>query len=301
MNAWLKGWQGSVQQAMPDKKAQNGIGREKSAFAPDFLAAVCISHGISATRNTPHGRVFEKFQYDVDFLGEHSIKIDTFLKRCQVMVSLKTNINLRMKSALLSLCLMLVLSANVIAQEKQREEYLLEQARLKRMMLNRELDSGVYFMNEGKYELADSKFKYVLANIKGVPSDLAYHFGKNSYMLGHYAQSVDWLNKYIQLKGMNGQYSSEAVSWLRKAEAGVLEARAKESAQKEAQLLSSNYEIDCGPTGKVICPVCRGDHVIIKRGAFGDQYQTCPYCNEHGILTCEEYNLLIRGSLKPKF
>lgn len=213
----------------------------------------------------------------------------------------KMNPDLRMTRVLLPVCLMFVMWIDVAAQEKEREEYLLEQARLKRMLLTRELDSGVYFMNEGKYELADSKFKYVLANIQGVPSDLAYHFGKNSYLLGHFTQSVDWLNKYIQLKGMNGQYSSEAVKWLRKAEVGVLEARAKESAEKEARLLSSNYEIDCGPTGKVICPVCRGDHVIIKTGPFGDQYQTCPYCNEHGILTCEEYNLLIRGSLKPKF
>lgn len=197
--------------------------------------------------------------------------------------------------------LMLALCVDMKAQEKEREAYLLEQARLKRMMLTRELDSGVYFMNEGNYKSADEKFKYVLANIQGVPSDLAYHFGKNSYLLGQYAQSVDWLNKYIQLKGMNGQYSEDAVRWLRKAEEGVLEARAKENAEKEAQLLSSNYDIDCGPTGKVICPVCNGNHVIIKAGPFGDQYQTCPYCNEHGILTCEEYNLLIRGSLKPKF
>lgn len=211
------------------------------------------------------------------------------------------SLNKRMRRVLIPICLILVVSGSAYSQEKERQEYLQEQARLKRMMLNRELDSGVYFMDQGQYQLADEKFKYVLANIQGVPSDLAYHFGKNSYLLGQYAQSVDWLNKYIQLKGMNGQYSSEAVKWLRKAEAGVLEARAKEQSEKDSQLLSSNYDIDCGPTGKVICPVCRGDHVVIKTGAFGDQYQTCPYCNEHGILTCEEYNLLIRGSLKPKF
>lgn len=211
------------------------------------------------------------------------------------------SLNKRMRRVLIPICLILVVSGGAYSQEKERQEYLQEQARLKRMMLNRELDSGVYFMDQGQYQLADEKFKYVLANIQGVPSDLAYHFGKNSYLLGQYAQSVDWLNKYIQLKGMNGQYSSEAVKWLRKAEAGVLEARAKEQSEKDSQLLSSNYDIDCGPTGKVICPVCRGDHVVIKTGAFGDQYQTCPYCNEHGILTCEEYNLLIRGSLKPKF
>lgn len=187
------------------------------------------------------------------------------------------------------------------AQEEARQEYLREQAMLKRMMLDRELDSGVYFMDQGEYNLADAKFRYVLANVQGVPSDLAFHFGKNSYFLGQFAQSVDWLSKYIQLKGLNGQFSGEAVQWLKKAEEGVLRARAEEARDRPKAVLSSGYDIDCGPTGKVICPVCYGDHVIIKQGAFGDQYQTCPYCNEHGILTCEEYNQLIRGSLKPKF
>ena len=167
-----------------------------------------------------------------------------------------------MKIIILPVFLMfaLYMDAQGQEQERERQEYLQEQARLKRMMLNRELDSAVYFMNEGEYERADAKFKHVLANIQGVPSDLAYHFGKNSYFLGQFAQSVDWLNKYIQLKGMNGQYSSDAVKWLRQAEAGVLaaNAKAKEESDKEGPLLSSNFEIDCGPTGKVICPVCRG-------------------------------------------
>ncbi|HEX7016778.1 MAG TPA: hypothetical protein VF191_14820 [Cyclobacteriaceae bacterium] len=186
-------------------------------------------------------------------------------------------------------------------QEEARQQYLREQAMLKRMMLDRELDSAVYWMDQGEYKRADTKFRYVLANIQGVPSDLAFHFGKNSYFLGQYTQSIDWLNKYIQLKGTTGQYSAEAVQWLKKAEEGVLRARADEAKERSEQVLSSGYDIDCGPTGKVICPVCHGDHVIIKPGAFGDKYQTCPYCNEHGILTCEEYNQLIRGALKPKF
>jgi tetratricopeptide (TPR) repeat protein len=194
----------------------------------------------------------------------------------------------------------LSLSSNVVIAQQKPEDYLRQQEQIKRMLLTKEMDSGVYYMNMGKYELADSKFKYVLASIKGVPSDLAYYFGKNSYLRGQYKQSVDWLNKYIQLKGTNGQFSEEAVQWLHKAETELLNIRAKE-AEKTEQVLSSNYDIDCGPSGKVICPVCHGDHVIIKKGAFGDIYQTCPYCNDHGLLTCAEYNLLIRGELKPKF
>jgi tetratricopeptide (TPR) repeat protein len=185
------------------------------------------------------------------------------------------------------------------AQQKA-EEYLRQQEQLKRMRLMSELDSGVYFMDIGEHEMADEKFKYVLANIRAVPSELAYYFGKNSYFLKQYKQSIDWLNKYIQLKGMNGQYSKDAVAWQKKSEIELMVARQQE-AEKTDQVLSKNYEIDCGPTGKVICPVCRGDHVIIKKGAFGDDYRTCPYCNEHGILSCEEYNLLVKGELAPKF
>lgn len=200
-----------------------------------------------------------------------------------------------------SIILLILVTTGVMFGQQTREDYLREQEQLKRMKLNQQLDSGIYFMEMGEHLLADQKFKYVLANIKAVPSDLAYYFGKNSYFLKQYKQSIDWLNKYIQLKGMNGQFSKDAVAWLRKSETELLSERKQEEAAKTEQVLSSNYEIDCGPTGKVICPVCRGDHVIIKKGAFGDDYRTCPYCNEHGILTCEEYNLLVKGELKPKF
>lgn len=181
------------------------------------------------------------------------------------------------------------------------EEYIQQQEQLKRIQLRQEIDSGAYYIEIGKYELADAKLKYVLSNIKAVPSDVVFYFGKNSFFLGLYRQSVDWLNKYIQLKGTTGQYSKEAVEWLKKAEAELLVQQTKEAAKAEEILSSNNYEIDCGPTGKVICPVCGGDHVIVKRGPLQNDYRTCPYCDDHGILTCEEYNLLVQGKLKPKF
>jgi hypothetical protein len=151
-------------------------------------------------------------------------------------------------------------------------------------------------MEQGEHELADKKFRAALDNIKSVPSDLTYFFGKNSYLLGKYKQSVDWLTKYIQLKGTSGQYYTDAVAVLQKAENDLLASRKTETAQI-AEVFSRNYDIDCGPTGKVICPVCKGSNVIVKTGVFGNHYKTCPYCDTHGLLTCEEYNKLIRGEL----
>jgi hypothetical protein len=92
---------------------------------------------------------------------------------------------------------------------------------------------------------------------------------------------------------------AETLAILKKSEAGLLNSRAKEAAKAE-QVLSTSYNIDCGPSGKVICPVCKGTTVIIKKGYINDEYKTCQFCDKHGNLTCDEYNSLIRGELKPK-
>src|SRR5688572_7456069 len=196
-----------------------------------------------------------------------------------------------------TLILLVVTLTNVYAQRPTVDEYKMQQEQLKKTSLLRELDSGVYYMDIGEHITADKKFTYVLENIKSVPSDLTFFFGKNSFYLEKHKQSIDWLTKYIQLKGTNGQYSQEAAGLLKKAEAEFVKEKATET-KKATEVLSMNYDIDCGPSGKVTCPVCKGDHVIIKRNAFGSEYNTCPYCNEHGLLTCDQYNLLLRGELK---
>ncbi len=199
----------------------------------------------------------------------------------------------------LSTLLILMLLQHSEAQQTKVDEFLLQQEQLKKTATSRELDSGVYYMDIGNFKKADEKFQYVLENVKSVPSDLTFFFGKNSYHLQKYRQSIDWLNKYIQLKGTNGQYSQEAVQWLKRSEAEFIKEKSTASSNVGA-ILSVDYDIDCGPSGKVTCPVCKGDHVIVKKGAFGAEYKTCSYCNEHGLLTCQEYNQLLRGQLKPK-
>jgi hypothetical protein len=159
------------------------------------------------------------------------------------------------------------------AQDQKTLDYLRQEEQRKKAEVMRQLDSAVYLMDNAQYTLADKKLKFVLENVKSVPSDLTYFFGKNSFYLKRYKQSIDWLNKYIQLKGTSGQYYTEATDILEKAEDGLLHERATE-AKKAEEVLSKNYDIDCGPAGKVSCPVCKGDHVIIKKGTFGDEYKT---------------------------
>ncbi|MBX2900406.1 MAG: hypothetical protein KF775_12190 [Cyclobacteriaceae bacterium] len=180
-------------------------------------------------------------------------------------------------------------------QDKIREAEMQRQAN-RQMQTDRQIDSVALLINQQNYTAAEAKIISILKTVRSVPSDLTFYLGKNSYYLAKYKQSVDWLNKYIQLKGTAGQFSQEAIDLKAKAEVELLKEKQVE-VQQAAQLLSKDFEIDCGPTGKVVCPVCNGSTVVIKKTYLGETYKTCAYCNHTGALTCEEYNKLLKGQL----
>lgn len=183
-------------------------------------------------------------------------------------------------------------------QEQKIQEFEMQRQAAEKLAYNQLLDSAIQLSQSGEYLQADAKFRQLLRSAKSVPSDLVYYFGENSFHLNNFKQSVDWLNKYIQLKGTTGQYSAQAVERLKSAEEELMKERLVESRQA-GQVLSQDYDIDCGPTGKVTCPVCKGSTVIIKKGYVSDTYKTCPYCSKLGYLQCEDYNLLLKGQLEP--
>ena len=157
----------------------------------------------------------------------------------------------------------------------------------------------------GDYESADKSFRIVLESVKVLPAEICYYFGANSYYLKRYKQSINWLNKYIELKGTAGQYFEVCSKILKLAEQEYLQTNTNQEpsdnlAKEESKKLSGLSEIDCDSGVRIICPVCMGKTVIIKKGLFGNEYRTCPYCDDHGTLSCEEYNLLLKGELKPR-
>ena len=186
------------------------------------------------------------------------------------------------------------------AQDQEKEKILqLEQLNQIRQQQQSKalLDSAINTMQAGEYQEAEAIFLSVLKTIKTVPSELAYFFGENSFYLKKYRQSVDWLTKYIQLKGTTGTFSSQAVSYLKRAEEGLL-AEMKQQKSVATEILSKDYDIDCGPSGKVVCPVCSGRTVIVKKNYLSETFTTCPYCDKHGFMSCSDYNKLLRGQLK---
>src|SRR5690606_3057532 len=177
------------------------------------------------------------------------------------------------------------------------------------------MESAYKHLMAGNYEKADEEFRHVLANAPTLPPEICYYFGLNSYYLGKYKQSINWLNKYIELKGTDGQFFESSEKYLDLAEEAFRKERniAAEGdlANPDSDTHFSNSEdgftnrkpdevVDCERLGKVICPVCKGKGVIIKEGLFGREYNTCPYGDNYGYMSCEDYNLLLQGKLEPQ-
>ena len=164
--------------------------------------------------------------------------------------------------------------------------------------LLRRMDKGAELMAIGKYDSAQILFQSVLQNMPKLPSDMAYYFGRNSFHLQKYKQSINWLNKYIQLKGTKGRYYEPAIQYLQFAEDEYLRIERSRTDQVTIDLESAEY--DCGGLEKMLCPVCHGSGVVIQAGLFEESYRTCPYSLGEGYLSCEEFNLFMRGNLEPK-
>lgn len=160
------------------------------------------------------------------------------------------------------------------------------------------MDKAAEMMYSGDHKKADSVFHIVLKNLKVLPAELAFYFGRNSFYMEKNKQAINWLNKYIELKGTKGQYFDESIQLLEVANSKFATQRIEDVAEVVAEL-SRDTRIEC-PTGRMLCPVCNGSGVLIKEGKFEPIYQTCPFSGGDGFLTCDEYNLFLRGELAPE-
>ena len=149
-----------------------------------------------------------------------------------------------------------------------------------------------------KYLLADSILKEKILNNNRVSSELTFLFGKNSFFLEKYEQSINWLNKYLELKGESGIFSDESIKFLELSNSKNLIENSKNIENVYVELYSYNY-IDCQNNRKV-CPICKGTSVMIIETDVSKIYKTCPFSDNKGFLTCDEYNQFLRGKLKPK-
>ncbi|WP_109829801.1 hypothetical protein [Reichenbachiella versicolor] len=161
------------------------------------------------------------------------------------------------------------------------------------------MDQGADAMADGKYVIADELFREAMGLLEKLPSDLAYYFGRNSFHLGKYKQSINWLTKYVELKGTPGKFFDEASRYLELSTI-AFQKQKDDILNETVKKLTEEEYYDC-PAPIVMCPVCQGTGVLITPGKFGAIYQTCPVSGLSGRMTCDEYNEYLKGELYTPF
>ncbi len=169
-----------------------------------------------------------------------------------------------------------------------------------------QIDRAEEFIDTGEFRKADSLLRDVMNEMRVLPSKLAFFFGKNSFNLGLYKQCINWLNKYIELKGTSGRYSEEAKKYLDLADKAYLKQREvvkqkrpstpRDKPEKEVYIPYVSCDGD-----KVVCPVCKGSGTVIVNGTLGKKYKVCPYSGQKGYMSCDDYNLFIQGKLSADY
>ena len=167
--------------------------------------------------------------------------------------------------------------------------------------ITKQIDDGVGLMERGEFARADFYFRQALETVKRVPADLCFYFGKNSYHLHKYKQSIDWLGKYLEIKGTSGRFFDQATEYLKLAEADYLaqlEEVSSKNDQKSNSPAATTEVLSCEEHPYVVCPVCNGSGVIVSSGKLGASvYKTCPYSDESGRMRCEDFLLYQKGQL----
>ena len=153
-------------------------------------------------------------------------------------------------------------------------------------------------MKAENYEAANKTFRKALATQKILPTDLSYLFAETLYIIHQYQNSLNFVEKYIDLAGQGGNYYDKAIELkdLLNAEFNKI---------KECQFCNlSGYRYiecdnchgvgqtsetcyNCKGSGATVCPKCMGEGVYITFNSFsGKQYHSCEICEGKGYSTC---------------
>jgi hypothetical protein len=163
-------------------------------------------------------------------------------------------------------------------------------------------------MADSLYFKANEVFVDLLTPEEVLPDELCYYFGKNLFLTGYKDQSRSFLYQYIALRDTSDQYFQPTIDLLKLLGEDMSDYDPEEettdtlkgidnSAPKTVKKHNKGENQDCHTDEVFMCPVCNGTTVLVRRGSFGNSYQTCPYCDENGIMDCETYKLYLSGEL----
>jgi tetratricopeptide (TPR) repeat protein len=149
-------------------------------------------------------------------------------------------------------------------------------------------------MNMGKYIQAEVLFVKIFKMDVLLPDEICYHYGKTLFEVKKYAPSKSFIEKYMRLKGENGEYYLPSLQ----LELDIEKATNPQAPKHCEQVLRDTCHLcrgsglafqactRCEGHGKIICDMCKGNKVNIESTSFGERYFTCSRCKGMGVVEC---------------
>ena len=145
-----------------------------------------------------------------------------------------------------------------------------------------------------KYIQAEVLFIKIFKMDVLLPDEICYHYGKTLFELKKYQQSKTFVEKYIRLKGENGEFYLNSLQLELDIEKATdpNASNACEKIVKEDCHLCHGTGVAlqsctrCEGHGKIVCNLCQGNKVNIESTSFGERYFTCSRCNGSGVIAC---------------
>lgn len=157
------------------------------------------------------------------------------------------------------------------------------------------LETGIYYMENSQFEKAIDTFSEIMKPGLVLPNEVCYFMGNSLFKSGRKNYSVRFLDKYLELTDTNGVYFTETIDLLMKM--GFDNPYAEPEENKDAKPFISVQDDPCQGKEDVLCPICSGTGVIIKKSKYGTVYKTCLYSDEHGLMDCKRYRAYLEGEL----
>jgi tetratricopeptide (TPR) repeat protein len=155
-------------------------------------------------------------------------------------------------------------------------------------------------MERNDFETANSIFRNLIDSGLPLPEEMPYYFSETLYNLGQYDNSQNFLNKYLELTGFNGQNYLGATELKKRLEKPITEIRSCQLCDLRGYRYQTcftcegNKKIEqtcsyCKSKGLVGCSRCAATGMIKKVNVFNIlEFYECERCDGKGRLTCPE-------------
>ena len=148
------------------------------------------------------------------------------------------------------------------------------------------------------FQTANSIFRNLIDSGLPLPEEMPYYFSETLYQLGQYDNSQNFLNKYLEITGFNGQNYKGAVELMEKLAGPIAEIRACNFCDLKGYRYGTCFtckgkkQIEqscsyCKSKGVVGCSRCGATGMIKKTNVFSIvEFYECERCSGKGRLTC---------------